>query len=682
MFCKMKLLLIIMVLVLTLLFIIQGCETMPDQSPRVGKDGSLYGVTGGIFNGRWWHYYERALSFTEGEFWSEAELDLREALKQRKHDQRRVRTYGMLNFIDYFPHRELGVVLYRQGRIKEGIHELAASLATEKSSRAEFYLDRSREKLIENEQLDHHPPEISIKSPQYPFLTNALSVVIHGIAKDDTFVRHIRIGGEEVRVDVSNRKILFRREVRVEPGENRIPVLATDLTGKTSQVFVMVNVDRSGPVVSIEEIIEKESVSEGDLVLIKGYAIDNSGLAGLVINTQKFPTNGLQSFQIHKQVLLRPGQKEVKLEIKDRVENVTVARLDIPDKMEPANLSVLMAEHADFSEGILSDATEADMLYAWYDSTPPEIYLKDMDEKTQITYLAQVFISGYVKDDKGVNFLYVNGKPFFNIQGENANPLGRSIYFNDMISLRKGENIVTFWYADFSGNSRNKSVRIIRKIPKVRSYESRLKVAIKNFKRTGEDRQLTIGFEEKLEKLMEKRGRFNAAFSPDEENELKRGKEQGFHCMLFGKIIVQDSIKSVDIYARLVDTETRRKLASVNIYDEGVDRAKLEKLYMGIEMKLTDEVPFLDGMVIGSYDKQQIDVDMGKETKIKAGMRLIVYQIGKQNLSPETGDLVKEDFKELGRAKVKNVKKKKSVAILDEKAERDEIKPKHRVITL
>ena len=40
---------------------------------------------------------------------------------------------------DYFPHRELGIVYYRQGHYSEVIDELTASLSSVDTAKAKFY---------------------------------------------------------------------------------------------------------------------------------------------------------------------------------------------------------------------------------------------------------------------------------------------------------------------------------------------------------------------------------------------------------------------------------------------------------------------------------------------------------------------------------------------------------------
>ncbi|MCP4642187.1 MAG: hypothetical protein GY851_17215, partial [bacterium] len=54
-------------LALTLL-VLAGCATSPNRSQYV-RNGVQYGVTEGTFRGRWWNFYERGRSFSDGRFW-------------------------------------------------------------------------------------------------------------------------------------------------------------------------------------------------------------------------------------------------------------------------------------------------------------------------------------------------------------------------------------------------------------------------------------------------------------------------------------------------------------------------------------------------------------------------------------------------------------------------------------
>ncbi len=112
------------------------------QAPRE-RDGVRYGEIGVPFRGRWWHHLERGVSFADGGFWTEAERDLRMCLRQRQHDARRARTYGM-RFTSCFANRELGAVLLAQGRLEQSVIHLERSLAHAPSAKARALLRRAR----------------------------------------------------------------------------------------------------------------------------------------------------------------------------------------------------------------------------------------------------------------------------------------------------------------------------------------------------------------------------------------------------------------------------------------------------------------------------------------------------------------------------------------------------------
>jgi len=392
-----------LIIIFCIITMLCGCKTPPMSEP-VKKDGKVYGVTKGSFRHRWWNYYERALSFADGSFWKEAEDDLREAIRQREDDQRRARTYGF-HFTDYFPHRELGVVLFNQDRLEEAIKELATSLSTWKSSKAELYLDRARKALLEKKKTDKLVPEIIIRSPAQGALTNRLSVVIQGTARDDTFVRHIRIGEKDVRVDISNQEIPFHAEVPLVPGENRIRVSVSDLTGKTSQAVVTVNADRVGPVIRIDEPGEGDPIPSAGLS-VRGYAVDNSGIAEWRVNGEKFSHDGSRELQIQKEIALHSGKKELIIEVQDRAGNVTSAK-------------ILLGESPERASG-----------------SRPVIRIRNMEEE-QVTYLNQAFIEGNIRDDEKVGEILINGKQILKAPGKN-------IYFSHLTGLKKGKILSRF----------------------------------------------------------------------------------------------------------------------------------------------------------------------------------------------------------------------------------------------
>jgi TolB-like protein len=139
-----------------------GCAG--NEQSKYVRDGVEYGVTEGVFRGRWWSYYERGTSFLAGRFYEEAASDFQTALQGRDRDSWRARTYG-LHFVEYFPNRELGITLYHLGQLDEAERYLKASLAQLDTERAHHYLDEiKRARIASGAQPDTSAPAISISA--------------------------------------------------------------------------------------------------------------------------------------------------------------------------------------------------------------------------------------------------------------------------------------------------------------------------------------------------------------------------------------------------------------------------------------------------------------------------------------------------------------------------------------
>ena len=213
-----------------------GCAGEP--STKYVKDGKAYGVVQGSFRHRWWNYYERALSFAEGEFYNEAVADLQQALKQREADQRNARTYGM-HFVDYFPHRELGVVYYHQEKYDDAEVELKASLDSVDTGKAKHYLNLVRKVKLELSQADKESPKIKMASvPQA--VTNHLTFEIKGEVKDDKYARRIVINETPEFIELSAPKIPFSKKIKLKKGLNEITIKTADLLGKETEKKIRV----------------------------------------------------------------------------------------------------------------------------------------------------------------------------------------------------------------------------------------------------------------------------------------------------------------------------------------------------------------------------------------------------------------------------------------------------------
>ena len=116
---------------LLVILLTTACCLTPKRQSIIGNDHQEYGVVEGLFQHRCWNYYQRGISFADGaltymnapedlvkamDIFKIAENDLIDAISLRYTDQLRARTYGM-HFVDYFPHREKGVINYYKAQI-------------------------------------------------------------------------------------------------------------------------------------------------------------------------------------------------------------------------------------------------------------------------------------------------------------------------------------------------------------------------------------------------------------------------------------------------------------------------------------------------------------------------------------------------------------------------------------
>ena len=294
-----------------------------------------YGKVAGTFRHRWWNYYERGLSYADGEFYQEALPDLKEAISQRDKDQRMARTYGM-HFIDYLPHRELGIVYYQLGDLRLAKKELELSLSQVPSAKARFYLDRVRKSLIEQEVTEITPPRLTLDFETQEVWTRKDPVVISGLAEDEQYVAAIRIRGVPLFSEGSKKRIPFGEPLVLAQGRHTIEVEARNLLGKATKRQVVIHVDRQGPLVTIDELRIDEIAAEKKIVL-SGFLYDEAGVSEVLINNMEIPIRPGVEVPFSKRLTVDTSVLE--LVARDRLGNQTSARIPFRSKKSEIRIS-------------------------------------------------------------------------------------------------------------------------------------------------------------------------------------------------------------------------------------------------------------------------------------------------------------------------------------------------------
>ena len=88
---------------------------------------------------KFYNYYEKGLSYMQKGDYYRAIEEFKSASSLEFKDAKRKRTYGT-RFIEYFPHREMGIAYYKLGEIDNAKKELGISIAFKKSKKAKKYL--------------------------------------------------------------------------------------------------------------------------------------------------------------------------------------------------------------------------------------------------------------------------------------------------------------------------------------------------------------------------------------------------------------------------------------------------------------------------------------------------------------------------------------------------------------
>ncbi|MBF0559959.1 MAG: hypothetical protein HQL08_14405, partial [Nitrospirae bacterium] len=298
-----------------------------------------FGSESGTFRGKWWNYYERALALAEKpdrESLDKAISDLKKAISMRDKDQRMARTYGM-HFIDYFPHRELGICYSKIGDVNQAIRELEESLRMEESAKASFYLNKTKKLLLEPQKQYIAPPVINFE-PQTPTpLINNLFFKVKGKALGKGLISKIFINNEPYRFDKAQEEISFEKNIDVDDGRNTIIVRAEDLLGNKTEKTLTVTVKREGPTINVFSFFIAESDGK-KIVKANGEVTDRAGIQSIIINGNTNNVNNVKSFPItftiplewDPNAPLRLVAKQAVLQASDILNNTTMAEVSLP----------------------------------------------------------------------------------------------------------------------------------------------------------------------------------------------------------------------------------------------------------------------------------------------------------------------------------------------------------------
>lgn len=609
-----------------------------NHGPVYTKNGKTYGVVAGNFTDRWYDYYERGLSYSNGEYFKEALSDIETAIKTRPRDQRWVNTYGM-HFIDYFPHREKGIIYYFMGEYLLSEEELKRSIDQTPSAKASYFLDKVRTERMLQDKKVITKPEMSLS---YPSNTRDERIEISGLITDDCYVSEIQISGENVSIDSSDKQISFKKQLYLPEENHPLEIYARNLMGGYTKKSARILVDRSGPTIVIKEFLPGSRLT--------GYLIDQSPLKSFLINNRQSIHEVERG---HFSILLDHDIPKVSITASDTLGNKTKLLIEkVQNKtgfISPL-CNVLLAS----AQSASSDASPG-IIFPKMD-----ISIKGM-ETEMIVYKKTIRLQGEIKSIaqlKKIN-IWLNDKLIGDdINGNTLSGFGKIISFNKSVSVKKGQNRLVITASDELENVIKKEFKILRKTPDILKLENRFALKIYPLdERMGKyekgfikkwfsttpvfngysrfmDKNSRDTFYRHIEKDMLKKERFQLIALDQKRLENKtviddaiarysgnKKKKSSPDALLIGNTCVDRN--GTEITARLIHLATFEEILSKDVFSSGKSTDDVKKMAGELSRKFHQSLPVVEGNV-EKITRQKVHVSLNGG-RIEEGWPVYIY---------------------------------------------------------
>ncbi|MBI5664010.1 MAG: hypothetical protein HZC49_02800 [Nitrospirae bacterium] len=627
----------------------------------------------GTFRGKWYNYYDRGVVFSRETDWANAEQSLQKTISMRQKDQRMARTYGM-HFIDYFPHRELGIVYLNKGEINDAIRELEESISHEESAKAVYYLNKARQAQLLKLETRPASPEIKIHSPAAAAI-NGFTLKVKGEVTGQGYISKILINDIPYRVDLARQAIEFEKVVPVNDDTKSITVVSEDLLGAVSVKTIAIKVDREGPAINIFAIASEEA-GRKEVVRVTGEVNDGTGIRTLFLNGRQVEVNDARAYEFNTVIDRKAASLPLVIKTLDSLGNETTAELDIEKELIAFNAR---------PEPVLL-ALSADDLFS-FDKKPPVINLKD-GEDVPAVFIDKYFVEGEVFDDKQVEEIKINGKDV-------ETKRGRKIFFSKVVGLNDGANNISVDAYDSAGNKSKAAFSVKRNIPSALQVGSRMRMSVLPFESKDQGSALDVlAYEHLIGDFVEQK-RFSIIERTKLEQVLMEQKltreklTDPKNSIQVGRLMTADAIlvasfnetgNSIEFIARVINTETSEVMEVKDVYSEDKSAASVKLLMNGLASKVAGSFPLIEGTIIKKDDKY-IYTDIGARMRVKKDMGIIAYRKGEEIRHPLTGKSLGWDTKKLGEGRIEEIQEDFSKAALSDKAGAKDIRVMDMVIT-
>ena len=580
-----------------------------------------------VFLANWWDYYNRATRRIDSGDLKGAEADLRAALKFRTEDSAHARAYGV-RFQEYYPHYELGIILFDSGRHDEALRELKASLAAAPLEETRFFIHEARRRIALRDRSDRSHPTLEILEPVAGIITSKTSILVKGIARDDIYVDEITVNSRPLLVDRAKSEVRFEVEVPLPRKMNRIPVVVTDLVGKTTTADILVEVDREGPVFSLRRI---RLSSDGRSARLTGAAFDPHQLTRITLN--KTPLSlppSITSLTIDQEFPLQVANGTLHLELEDGFGNKTVAELDPKMKVgsTPSVSREIQVASLNLRPGYFFAPSSVPQ-------SEPEIEV-DGYRPHQKVFLKEIYVDGWVADSTDIRQIKCNGEDLFI-------PPGNYLYFGYTWGpLKAGTHTLQIEAVNAMNRRGEFSLPVECHLPADVTPEQRLSIVTGDFDVIGKVSPLdpTKRFGRELQGQLTRRDRFHVLPTDDalkkilREMEIARssatdqssrapdGTLRAGDLLVEGQFLEYEGVYTLDI--SIVSIQQNRTLLQTSMVCPDKSPVAFRKLARGLAIKLEQMFPSVQGNILSL--SPTVSCDLSKDLGMEAGMQVIAFR--------------------------------------------------------
>ena len=526
---------------------------------------------------RYWNHYFRGALFEKGEFYQDAIRDFDGAIAARFDDERNVRTYGM-HFIDYFPHREKGVCLYRLGRVDEAEKELRQSLSTAASVKAQRYLKALvRSKVGRNLP----PPTIVLISPAQPRVPSR-DVEIKGTVQAPAYVDWFAVDDDRRDLDAPDNTHEFTRSLSLKDGPNTVTLRTRDLAGREATRTLDIWVDTKPPVLAVFT----------DRCVVE----DDSGLQSMKINGEPAAPDHTDSDGA--QVFTVPSAGPLTIEAVDVVGHASPVYTRTP----PGSTPFVELDLED--DIVVHDPTFAVGGRAYHELGIDRILIGDDPVKLPDGKPKEVYFSGLLRLDEGLNLVKVE-----------ANTGGSELTCKRCVTLKP--------FVLFDKESRLRVAvmpPVLRGVPEAFAIAFHEKLGHALTKRFNMLERERFSYEHILQTLQQRRLPLTDQ-KPDYVKILRTDAIPA-DALLFVILTNPEAAKNVEVDAYLMETATTRTLLDTEDYGLQQD---LDELVDRLCARICRQFPALVAAVT-QVQKKSARLHAGQRHGLKPGMTLRFYR--------------------------------------------------------